>query len=56
MFPIILYQPFTNQLEQIDVYSQHPLIRTPKGTKNLFELPNVRINERVLQECLIKGN
>ena len=24
--------------------------------KNLFELPNVRINERILQEFLIKGN
>ena len=37
------------------IYSQHPLIRTPKGTKNLFVLPNVRINERILQEFLIKG-
>ena len=37
-------------------YGQHPLIRTPKGTKDLFELPNVRINERIIQEFLIKGN
>ena len=40
----------------IFLYSQHPLIRTPKATKKLFELPNVRINERILQEFLIKGN
>ena len=35
------------------LYSQHPLIRTYKGTKNLFELTNVRINERILQHSFL---
>ena len=39
-----------------ETYSQQPLIRTSKGTKNLFELVNVRINERILQKYLIKRN
>ena len=36
-------------------YKLIPLL-LPKGTKNLFELVNVRIKERILQGYLIKRN
>ena len=30
------------------IYSQHPLTRTLRGNQNLFDLANIRVNERNL--------
>ena len=37
------------------MYSKHPIIRTPTGRKNLFEIANVRIIGWILKENSRKG-
>ena len=32
----------------INIYSQHPVTRTLRGNPNLFEIANIRVNERNL--------